>query len=100
MKSEEMVSRKTLVVVYVALIGPLVLTYVVSLFNLGFAGIMIAVAIAACKAVLIILYFMHVKVSSQLIWIAAAVGFVWLGIMMGLMFNDYLSRNWLAVPGA
>lgn len=99
MKSEEIVSRKTFLVVYGALLVLLILTYLVSLFNLGFWGIVIAVAIAACKAVLIILYFMHVKVSSHLIWIAAAVGFIWLGIMMGLTFNDYISRNWLGVPG-
>ncbi len=99
MNAEAVVSRKTFFLVYVALMVLLVLTYVASLFNLGFVGIVIAMAIAACKAVLIILYFMHVKVSRQLIWIAAIVGFIWLGIMMGLTFNDYLSRNWLGVPG-
>ncbi len=99
MKSEEIVSRKTFLVVYGALLVLLVLTYLASLFNLGSWGIAIALGIAACKAVLIILYFMHVKVSNQLIWIAAAVGFIWLGIMMGLTMNDYISRNWLLVPG-
>lgn len=100
MNTKQIIPRKTFFVVYVALMVLLVLTYVASLFNLGFWGIMIAVGIAAVKALLIILNFMHVRVSSQLIWIAATVGFIWLGIMLGLTMHDYLSRNWLLVPGA
>ena len=99
MNAEQTISRKTFVLVYVALLALLVLTYLASLLNLGFWGVVIAVGIAACKAVLIILYFMHVRVSSQLIWIVAGAGFLWLAIMLGLTLNDYISRGWLLVPG-
>lgn len=99
MNSEPMVSPKTFFVVYAALLGLLLLTYIVSLFNLGFWGVALAVGIAACKALLIILYFMHVKVSTHIIWIAAGAGFLWLAIMIGLTLNDYLSRSWIPLPG-
>src|SRR5712691_4729659 len=53
----------------------------------------IGFTIAGVKAVLIILWFMHVKASSRLTWIFASAAFVWLIIMFGLSLNDYLSRG-------
>jgi cytochrome c oxidase subunit 4 len=47
------------------------------------------------KAVLILLYFMHVRFSSKLVWIFAVAGFVWLAILIGLTLNDYITRSWL-----
>ncbi len=52
----------------------------------------IAFAIASAKALLIILYFMHVKEGTKLIWIVAASGFIWLVILFTLTFNDYAAR--------
>ena len=37
---------------------------------------------------------MHVRGSSRLIWIAAATGFFWLGIMLVLAMSDYMTRGW------
>ena len=58
----------------------------------------IAFFIAGTKAVLIILWFMHVKSSGRLIWIAAAAAFVWLVILFALTFNDYFTR--ISVPAS
>jgi cytochrome c oxidase subunit 4 len=55
-----------------------------------------AILIAICKALLIILFFMHVKYGSRLTWAFAAAGFVWLGIMMTLSLSDYFTRNYPA----
>ena len=49
--------------------------------------------IAGVKGVLIVLYFMHVKLNTRLTWIFASAAFVWLGIMMALTLNDYLTRD-------
>jgi cytochrome c oxidase subunit 4 len=53
-----------------------------------------ALVIAAVKATLVVLYFMHVKYSPRLVWIFAAAGFLWLIILLVLTLADYASRNW------
>ena len=59
----------------------------------------LAMAIAATKAVLIMLYFMHLRYSARLTWVAAGASFLWLGILLVLSLSDYLSRGWLEVVG-
>lgn len=53
----------------------------------------IGFTIAGTKAVLIILWFMHVKAGTRLTWIFAASAFVWLLIMFALTMNDYMTRK-------
>jgi cytochrome c oxidase subunit 4 len=53
----------------------------------------IALSIASVKAILIVLFFMHIRYGTRLTWPFAAAGFVWLGIMLTLTMTDYLSRN-------
>ena len=89
------VSIPTYLVIYVALLALLGATVGVYYLNLGFWSIAIGVLIAVIKAVLILLYFMHVRFSSRLVLIFAAAGFVWLAILIGLTFSDYISRDWL-----
>ena len=84
--------------VYAALLGLLVLTVLASLLNLGTTwGVLIALTIALAKAILVILYFMHVRESSRTTWLFAAAGFIWLAVLIGLMLVDYLSRGWFTV---
>jgi cytochrome c oxidase subunit 4 len=52
-------------------------------------------AIACTKALLVILFFMHVRWSSRLTWVVAASGFVWLLILFGITMTDYLTRGWV-----
>ena len=51
--------------------------------------------IAACKALLVILFFMHVRYSSRLTWVFVGAGFFWLMILLSLTLADVLSRRWL-----
>jgi len=51
--------------------------------------------IAACKALLVILFFMHVRYSSRLTWVFVGAGFFWLMILLALTLVDVLSRRWL-----
>jgi cytochrome c oxidase subunit IV len=81
--------------VYLALMGLLVLTLVVWLLDLGPATTVLALAVATVKALLVIYYFMHLKDSTRLVWLFAAAGFAWLGIMLVLTLSDYLSRGWI-----
>jgi cytochrome c oxidase subunit 4 len=92
-------SRKSYVIVYVALLSLLALTIVVDQFALGVFNTVIAISIAAIKMLLIMLFFMHVRSSGRLIWIAAGAAFFWLSILFGLTLTDYLTRGWMAAPG-
>jgi cytochrome c oxidase subunit 4 len=91
--------RRTYVVIYLALLALLAATIIASRFNLGPLGLAIAIGIAVVKALLIMLYFMHVRFSSRLTWIFASAAFFWLAILIGLVMTDYLSRGWLAGKG-
>ena len=51
--------------------------------------------IASVKALLVVLYFMHVKYASKLTWLFVASGFFWLIIMLVITMNDYSSRGWM-----
>ena len=92
------VSLPTYFAIYVALLVLLGATVGVYYLNLGFWSIAIGVLIAVVKAVLILLYFMHVRFSSKLVMVFAVAGFIWLAIMIGLTFSDYISRDWLPEP--
>jgi cytochrome c oxidase subunit 4 len=58
-----------------------------------FWGVWISLLIAAAKALLIILYFMHVRHGPTRIMMFAGAGFLWLGILVTLTMSDYVTRN-------
>ena len=57
----------------------------------------VALTIAVVKAVFVVLYFMHVRYSSRLIWLVIAAAIFWLAIMFALTISDYSTRSWLPV---
>jgi cytochrome c oxidase subunit IV len=83
-------------VIFGALIVGTVLTVVVAKFDLGPLNNVVMLTVACAKALLVILYFMHVRWSSRLTWVIAASGFVWLLIMFTITMSDYISRGWVA----
>lgn len=54
---------------------------------------LVALAIAACKATLVVLFFMHMKYNSYLTKLAAVAGIFWLAILITLAMSDYMTRN-------
>ena len=98
--AEHVVSRKTYFVVWVALMALMVLTAGLSRIDLGEWSTVVAMAIAVIKALLVILFFMHVRYEDQKItWVVIIAGFFWLGILLALSMTDYLSRGYLGVAG-
>ena len=92
------VSLGTYLVVFAALIVLLAITVAVAFFvHAGDLNLIIALAIATIKATLVVLYFMHVKYASRLTKIFVCAAFLWLLILFGLTFSDYLTRDWLPV---
>ncbi len=54
----------------------------------------IALAIASFKAVVVILFFMHVKFQSRLIKMTVAAGFFTFLVLVTMSLSDYISRAW------
>ncbi len=80
--------------VFGAMIVRLFLTVGAGFVNLGPLNINVAMTIANLKAVLVVLYFMHVRYSTKLTMVTAAAGFVWLILLLGITAMDYVSRHW------
>ncbi len=72
------------------------ITVVVAYFDLGAFNNVVMLTIACTKALLVVLYFMHVRWGTRLTWVVAASGFVWLLIMFGFTLSDYLTRGWIS----
>jgi cytochrome c oxidase subunit 4 len=69
------------------------LTWGIAFKDLGIWNPVVALTIAVIKAVLVILFFMHVYYSSKLTKVTVGAGFFWLLIMITLSLSDYLSRT-------
>ncbi len=97
--SQHTIPLRTNYLIFAALLGLLALTIGIAYIDLGPFGIVVAMTIATIKAVLILLYFMHVRFSSKLVWVFSSGAFFWLGILLVLGMGDYLSRGVLEVLG-
>ncbi|HEY0080615.1 MAG TPA: cytochrome C oxidase subunit IV family protein [Pyrinomonadaceae bacterium] len=98
--SEHIVSRTVYFVIFGALLVLTFLTVVAANFDFGAMNDVVAMTIAVAKAMLVILFFMHVRYSSRLIWVVVAGAFFWLGILLVLTMADYLSRGWFGTKPA
>lgn len=99
MSAQHIIPVRTNLIVFGALLGLLVLTIAAAYVNLGVLAIPVAMTIATVKAVLILLYFMHVRYSPKLVWVFSGAAVFWLGILMALSLNDYVVRGWMDVLG-
>jgi cytochrome c oxidase subunit IV len=93
------VSPRTYFIVCVALLCLVALTATLAYVNLGPFNGPVALTIAVIKALLILLFFMHIRVSSSLIRFASGLGFAWLLVLFTLSLSDYVSRGAIHVPG-
>jgi cytochrome c oxidase subunit 4 len=81
--------------VFIALIVGTGLTVAAAEVDLGALNNIVMLAIACTKALLVILFFMHVRWGTRLTWVVVASGFFWLLILFGLGMTDYMSRGWV-----
>ncbi len=96
---EQVTPVRTYLLVTVALLALTALTVGASFIPSGPLHIPIALAIAAAKAVLVVLFFMHARYSTTVTRLVIIVALVWLGILLIGVVDDYLTRGWLGVPG-
>jgi cytochrome c oxidase subunit 4 len=77
--------------VLIALTG---LTVWLGSIDVGHWHTAIGLAVAATKAVLIGLFFMHLLQSSRVTWAIVGTSLLFLAILLVLTLTDYLSRDW------
>jgi cytochrome c oxidase subunit IV len=97
---EHIVDKKKYYVVFASLMLLLAATIGIAYIHLGELNFIVALTIAFTKAILIVMYFMHVRYSPRLLWIFVGAGVFWLGILFALSFADYLTRGWFPMPTA
>ena len=94
MNSDKIVSVRVYVLVFTALIALTVTTTAVAFVDLGATwNSSVALAIAIVKALLVVLFFMHVLYSRPLTWVFVGIGFFWLAILFALTLADYVTRD-------
>ena len=91
--SEHIMSSKMYYGIWAALMCLTVITAAVSFVDLGPFNTIVALVIATFKALLVVLFFMHVKYTSERMTKAVIVSAIfWLFILLALSLADYTTR--------
>ena len=93
-EEHHIVPVRVYLLIFAALMVGTAVTVAAAFVDLGPMNTVVALGIAGVKATLVVLYFMHVKYSHRLVWVFIAGGLIWLGIMIGVTYSDYISRGW------
>jgi len=94
--SEHIVYPRVYITIFLALMVGTGLTVVAAFRDFpGPLNAVVALTIAVVKATLVVLFFMHVRYSSRLIWLVVGAALFWLAIMFALTISDYSTRSWL-----
>jgi cytochrome c oxidase subunit 4 len=97
--TEQITPKRTYILICAALLLLTLLTYAAAFVSLGPLNTLIALAIAAIKAVLIIMFFMHARYSTGITRVVIGAGLLWLGILIIGTMDDFITRGWLGIPG-
>jgi cytochrome c oxidase subunit 4 len=93
--SEPIVPSKLYVGIWITLLCLTVITAGVSFIDLGPLNTVVALVIATFKALLVVLFFMHVKYASEKLSKMVVVAAVfWLLLLLTLSMADYVTRLW------
>jgi cytochrome c oxidase subunit 4 len=94
-------SKKLYFAIWAILLIFTALTTGVAYIDLGYLNTIVALAIAVCKASLVVLFFMHVRHSEGLVRVVVVGAFFWLLILIVISISDFATRglvrhpNWL-----
>jgi cytochrome c oxidase subunit 4 len=92
--SEHILPKRVYYTIFAILLFCTYLTVQIAFLDLGPLNAGAAIAIACFKAVLVVLFFMHVKYSTRLTWAVVIGSVFWFGILIVLTMSDYLTRAW------
>ena len=92
---EKVVQPKIYIRTCIVLLALLALTWAIAYVDLGPFNLIVALTMAIAKAIVIALFFMHIKGSSRLLHLAAVAGVIWLLFLISLTLGDYATRGWV-----
>ena len=96
--SEHIVSVRVYITIFLILMVGTILTVFAAKADFPAPlNAVVAMTIAVFKATAVVLYFMHVRYSSRLIWLVVGSALFWLVILFALTFSDYATRSWFPV---
>ena len=88
------VSPKIYLTIVAILLVMTATTVGVSYIDMGLFNPVVALAIAAFKMVLVVLFFMHVKYSTKLTKLTVGAGVFTFLVLIGMTLSDYMTRAW------
>jgi cytochrome c oxidase subunit 4 len=88
------VGPKTYLTILLALLVLTAITTSAAFINMGVFSPIVALGIACFKAVLVILFFMHIRYSSKVMMLTVGAGFFTFLVLITMTLSDYISRNW------
>ena len=97
--SEHIVPVRVYITIFMVLLVGTALTVAAAFvdFKLPYINTIVALTIATIKATFVVLYFMHVRYSSRLIWVILAAALFWMALLFAFTFSDYLTRDWISI---
>jgi cytochrome c oxidase subunit 4 len=88
------VGPKTYLLILAALMVLTATTTGAAYIEMGVFNPIVALGIACLKAVLVILFFMHIRYSSKVMMLTVGAGFFTFLVLITMTLSDYISRNW------
>ncbi len=88
------VGPKVYLTILLALLVLTATTTGVAFIDMGIFNPIAALGIACLKAVLVILFFMHIRYSSRVMMLTVGAGFFTFLVLITMTLSDYISRNW------
>lgn len=93
MSQQHVTSVRCYSLVFAALLTLLLLTVAIAFLPLGRWAAVVAISIAMLKAVLIMVFFMHLRHQDDLTRVFAVSGSVWLLLLFVFLVSDYETRD-------
>jgi len=91
--SEHIVSSKLYYAIWIVLLLLTVVTAAVATIDLGPLNTIVALVIASSKALIVVLFFMHVKYTSEkMTRVVIVSAMFWLALLLALSMADYTTR--------
>ena len=95
----EIVPVSTYLAIFAALIALTVVTVWVATIDLGDMNVVVAMVVATIKAVLVLLFFMHLRHSGKFLWIVLGFGFGFMALLIALTLGDAFTRGYWSPLG-
>src|ERR1043165_4829507 len=95
--SEHIVPVRVYVTIFLALLVGTALSVMAAFIDFPWQfNTIVAMTIAVVKATLVVLFFMHVRYSTRLVWVIVGAALFWMGILFALTLSDFYTRGWLS----